>query len=219
MPLANKEVVHLKNGWEKIQVRKKYYHHHHGVVVVCDERRKRARFLSLFLLPFKSVPRRENSRARSQVWKLLTRFLSFYLSLSYYVDFFPQTGIQKLKNLLDNPNENGANGEEPRGFDAEEFMGHYTCVRLFFIFIFSFLSMWWSKSWREMKRLLSPSLDSSSSSSFIFFFLFVPLLPLPPPFRRRYRRYSICVERKWLTVSRILFLFLPACSPLSSVKK
>jgi len=22
MPLANKEVVHLKNGWEKIQVRK-----------------------------------------------------------------------------------------------------------------------------------------------------------------------------------------------------
>jgi len=179
MPLANKEVVHLKNGWEKIQVRKKYYHHHHGVVVVC-ERRKRARFLSLFLLPFKSVPRRENSRARSQVWKLLTRFLSFYLSLSYYVDFFPQTGIQKLKNLLDNPNENGANGEEPRGFDAEEFMGHYTCVRLFFIFIFSFLSMWWSKSWREMKspRLLSILhllLRSSSSSSSFLFFLFLLL--------------------------------------------
>ena len=35
-----------------------------------------------------------------------------------------QTGIQKLKNLLDN--KNGANGEEPQGFDATEFMGHYT---------------------------------------------------------------------------------------------
>jgi hypothetical protein len=45
MPLANKEVVHLKNGWEKIQVRKSY-HHHHRVLVVCDERRARA--FSLF---------------------------------------------------------------------------------------------------------------------------------------------------------------------------
>jgi len=52
----------------------------------------------------------------------LTRCIrSLSLSLSATTN---QTGIQKLKNLLDN--KNGANGEEPQGFDATEFMGHYT---------------------------------------------------------------------------------------------
>jgi len=37
MPLANKEVVHLKNGWEKIQVKKKFIVN--IVVVVVGERR------------------------------------------------------------------------------------------------------------------------------------------------------------------------------------
>jgi hypothetical protein len=41
MPLANKEVVHLKNGWEKIQVRKKYQRPSSSAT-----RDARARFLS-----------------------------------------------------------------------------------------------------------------------------------------------------------------------------
>ena len=69
----------------------------------------------------------------------ISLLFSLSLSVSFSASiFFPQTGIQKLKNLLDNPNENGANGEEPRGFDAQEFMGHYTCVRSFFISFFYF---------------------------------------------------------------------------------
>jgi hypothetical protein len=56
MPLANKEVVHLKNGWEKIQVRKKYHYNHHHLRVVVVRRRRwremRTRVFSLFFSLF-----------------------------------------------------------------------------------------------------------------------------------------------------------------------
>ena len=48
MPLANKEVVHLKNGWEKIQVKKKFIVN--IVVVVVGERRAFSLSFSFLLL-------------------------------------------------------------------------------------------------------------------------------------------------------------------------
>jgi hypothetical protein len=91
--------------------------------------------------------------------------------------------------LLDNPNANGANGEEPRGFDANEFMGHYTCVRLFFIFFIFYMGV--------MVKILEGDEKTPLAFSRFFIFFFVHLLLLPPPFRRRrYRRYGMCVERK-----------------------
>ena len=118
MPLANKEVVHLKHGWEKIQVGttrfsffrvleratlRTHHHHHHFLNRISKKSAASCSF-------------------RAQTDEMHS---PFSLSLSATTTTTTnQTGIQKLKNLLDN--KNGANGEEPQGFDATEFMGHYT---------------------------------------------------------------------------------------------
>ena len=131
MPLANKEVVHLKHGWEKIQVgttrdddddarfsffsfsffrvleratlRTHHHHHHHHFLNRISKSAASCSF-------------------RAQTDEMHSPFsLSLSLSATTTTN---QTGIDKLKNLLDN--KNGANGEEPQGFDATEFMGHYT---------------------------------------------------------------------------------------------
>ena len=127
MPLANKEVVHLKHGWEKIQV---------GTTRDDDDDDDDARF-SFFRVLERATLRTHHHHhhflnriskksAASCSFRAQTDEMHspFSLSLSATTTTTNQTGIQKLKNLLDN--KNGANGEEPQGFDATEFMGHYT---------------------------------------------------------------------------------------------
>ena len=132
MPLANKEVVHLKHGWEKIQV---------GTTRDDDDDDDDARF-SFFRVLERATLRTHHHHlhflnriskkkallrvlSARKLTRCILRSLSLSLSLSLSATTTTnQTGIQKLKNLLDN--KNGANGEEPQGFDATEFMGHYT---------------------------------------------------------------------------------------------
>ena len=75
MPLANKEVVHLKNGWEKIQVKKKF------IVVVVGERRER-RVFSLFFFSLLKELFFVFLIARSRWFENCSNEISLLLSLS-----------------------------------------------------------------------------------------------------------------------------------------
>ena len=153
MPLANKEVVHLKTGWEKIQVRVPTFYYSFFLYRVRSFVSLSSLALSsLFFFSFFCVSaclrrrcnNNNNNKMRSEkngdlsslgtdFEMCLTRFTHLSLSLSLSLSLAKQqTGIQKLKNLLDNPssknNENNGenNGNVAEEINAQEFMIHYT---------------------------------------------------------------------------------------------
>ena len=127
MPLANKEVIHLRNGWERIQVISRVW-----LVVLLFVRAcvllalyknkvtngeslrawERSRIHVSHVSYFSKVTNGESLRA----WERSRIHVSH---VSYFK--YAQIGITKLRDILDK----GENAEE---FNATEFMGHYTYV-------------------------------------------------------------------------------------------
>jgi len=173
MPLANKEVVHLKNGWEKIQVKKKFIVN--IVVVVVGERRAFSLSFSFLLLKelffvFLIARSRWFENCSNEISLLLSLSLSLSLTRRF---FFHRLGSRSWKTCSITRTRTARTARSREGSmltSSWDITRAFVCFSFhFFYFLYGCDGQNLGGRWKDSSRLLSilhlPLRSSSSSSS------------------------------------------------------